>query len=275
VARLTAKIRLKELGFEAVDDVQIHEYDFQAYTHEIDEYKAFYELCDNPELAMILNAGMYVYAERHFVINHERCVTIDEDGVPRLTDYAWANLESCTLKFANVRINIQTDRGIFSDILYRGIYETFQKFRRENNEKSFEMARELAADFGQTITKQKDRNMTFTARLKELLDDEGINQMKFTDLTTLSKATYYRLLDESKNPSFHTIVSLCAGLDFDIDVTRELLQKAGLSFDGSVEHKAYSAAITNFTGKPIEVRNEFLRSLNLEGIKLLGDDTAK
>ena len=273
-SQMTTKRRLKELGYSAVNDIQINEYDFQAYTHEIDEYKAFYELCDNAELKMLLDIGMFVYAEQHFVINHEKCVTLDEDGIPRLTDYTRANLESCTLKFANVRINIKEDKRHFSDILYREkIYETIQRFRRENNDAAFEAAKELAADFITTAPRRKDQTVTFFQRIKELLDDEEINQAKFTDLTELSKTTYHRLIREESMPSFHTILSICAGLDFDIDVTAELLQKAALSFDGSVEHKAYAAAITNFTGKPIEVRNEFLRNLNIDGVKLLGGDS--
>ena len=273
-SRLTTKRRLKELGYSAVNDIQINEYDFQAFTHEIDEYKAFYELCENPELKMLLDISMFVYAEQHFVINHEKCVTLDEDGIPRLTDYTWENLDRCTLKFANVRINIKEDTRHFSDILYREkIYETFQRFRRENNDAAFEAAKGLAADFNTTMPRRREQTVTFVQRVKGLLDDEEINQVKFTDLTTLSKATYYRLLDESKKPSFHTVLSLCAGLDFDIDVTNDLLQKAALSFDGSVEHKAYAAAITNFTGKPIEVRNEFLCNLNIEGVRPLGEET--
>jgi hypothetical protein len=61
-SRLTAKYRLKELGYKAVENIQIHEYDYQAYTHEIDEYKAFYEICENSELRMLVSMGMFAYS---------------------------------------------------------------------------------------------------------------------------------------------------------------------------------------------------------------------
>jgi len=39
---------------------------------------------------MLAGTGLFTYAENHFVINHEKCVEYDSDGVPHLTDFAWA-----------------------------------------------------------------------------------------------------------------------------------------------------------------------------------------
>ena len=277
VARLTAKIRLKELGFEAVDDVQIHEYDFQAYTHEIDEYKAFYEVCESPELRMLLGTGMFTYADNHFVINHKKCVAADENGIPHLTDFAWANIEKCTLKFTNVRINIKQSDRHFSDILYRGkTYETFQKYIGKDNKDAFEFARELATDFQAKSPERTKLSVSFADRVRDIVDAKSINEMSFQNHTLLSKATFHRLQKEdSTRPTFHTVLAFCAGLDLDIALTTELLGKAGHTFDGSEAHNAYMMAITHFAGQSLDVRNEFLRTIEIKGVKLLGDDTAK
>jgi Zn-dependent peptidase ImmA (M78 family)/transcriptional regulator with XRE-family HTH domain len=273
-SRLTAKYRLKDMGYTAVDDIQIHEYDFQAYTHEIDEYKAYYEVCENKGLQFWVNSGIYVYADRHFVINHDKCVYMGDGGVPHLTDFAKANVEKCTLKFLNLRINIRDDKRNFSDILYRDkTYETFQKFYVQENDATFAFARELAAQYQASAPQNDKRNVPFAQRMKELLEAEEIGQQEFSERTLLSKATFYRIQDEkAKTPSLRTVVAICAGLDFDISLTNELLGKAGLSFDGGPIHNAYVAAITMFPGKSIDVRNEFLSNLDIEGVKPLGED---
>jgi hypothetical protein len=275
-SRLTAKYRLKDMGYAAVDDIQIHEYDFQAYTHEIDEYKAFYEICQNKELRLLVNMGLFVYADQHFVLGHEQCVYTSEDGVLHLTDFAKANLEKCTLRFANVRINIKESKREFSDILYRGkTYETFPHFNGKDNEAAFEFARELAAQYQAEAPAREKLTISFSQRVRQLMELKNINVMRFQERTLLSKATYYRLLDEKEKQSFHSVLSLCAGLDFDISLTTELLNKAGYTFDGSIAHNAYMMAITQFPGQPIDVRNEFLSNLDIKGVKLLGDDLTK
>lgn len=196
-----------DLRISDVDGIQIHEYDFTTYTHEIDEYKAYYELCENTELRQFVSAGFLTYADNHFVINHEKCVEFDDNNISHLTDFARANLERCTVKFQNVRINIKESGEKFSDILYSSkAYETFQRFKSTDNNTMFEFARELAVN---------------------------------------------------------------------IDITNELLGKAGYSFDGSEKHTAYMMAITQFAGKSILIRNEFLRNLNIKGLKLLGEKDAE
>ncbi|MCL1857667.1 MAG: helix-turn-helix transcriptional regulator [Oscillospiraceae bacterium] len=275
-SRLTAKYRLKELGYKAVENIQLHEYDYQAYTHEIDEYKAFYEICESPELHMLVSMGMFAYADRHFVINHEKCVSVDEDGIPHLTDFAWANLEKCTIKFSNVRINIKESNRLFSDILYRGkTYETFQKYNSNDNEAAFEFARELAADYQVKAPEREKLNITFSQRVRQIIEAKNINEMRFQERTKLSKATFYRLQSEKDKQSFDTILAFCAGLDLDIFLTQELLGKAGLSFNGGMAHNAYMLAITQFPGKSIDVRNEFLSNLDIKGVKPLGEDLSK
>jgi len=274
-SRLMAKYRLQELGYKAVKNIQLHEYDFQTYTHEIDEYKAFYEICESSEFRMLVGTGFFAYADKHFVINCEKCVSTDDDGVMHLTEFAWANLEKCTLKFYNVRINIKEDKRTFSDILYRGkTYETFQKYNSKDNEAAFEFARELAAEYKTNAPMREKLNITFSQRVKQILEIKKIDLDKFKEQTLLSKATYYRLQNEKDKQSFNTILAFCAGLDLDISLTTELLNKAGLTFDGGIAHNAYMMAITQFPGQPIDVRNEFLANLNIKGVSPLGEDIA-
>lgn len=275
-SRLTAKYRLKDLGYEAVGDIQIHEYDFQRYTHEIDEYKAYYEICDNKDLRMLVNSGLFIYADRHFVINHDECVSYDENGVAHLTDFSMANIEKCTLKFLNIRMNLKESGKNFSDILYRGkSYETFQKYDRKENGAAFKFARELAATYTVQAPEREKTRVSLCDRVQQIFEAKNIDPSGFQALTLLSRDTYYKLKRPDYKPAFETIIALCAGLDLDIIVTNELLNKAGYSFDGGEKHSAYMAAITQFLGKSILVRNEFLRNLNIKGVKPLGEKDAE
>lgn len=273
-SRTTTKYRLKELGYKAVEDIQLHEYDYKAFTHEVDEYKAFYEICDNAELRMMVSMGFFTYADSHFVINHEKCVSFDEDGIPHLTEFAWANLEKCTLKFANVRANIR-DRN-FSDILFRNeAYSIFQKYKLEYNKAAMEFARELATSHTEKTTERVKLRVSLCDRVQQIFEIKGIDSNDFQELTLLSRDTFSKLKKQDYKPAFETIIALCAGLDLDIFITTELLGKAGYSFDGSEKHNAYMAVITQFAGKSIIVRNEFLRKLNVKGVKPLGEKDAE
>jgi len=275
-SRLTAKYRLRDLGYEEVNNIQIHEYDFQAYTYEIDEYKAYYELYGNAELRMLVGTGLFAYADNHFIINHEKCITLDADGVPHLTDFAWANLDKCALRFANVRLNMKENGGRFSDILYRGkTYETFPKYNGMDNKTAFEFARELAEEFTAGATEREKVRVSLSDRVQQILVAKEIDPPSFQALTLLSRDTYYKLRRQDYKPAFETIIALCAGLDLDIIITNELLNKAGYSFDGGERHSAYVAVITQFTGQSILIRNEFIRTLNIKGMKPLGEKDAE
>lgn len=275
-SRLMAKYRLQELGYEAVENIQLYEYDYQAYTHEIDEYKAFYEICEKDELRMLLSTGYFAYADRHFVINHEKCVSADENGVPRLTEFAWANLDKCTIKFKNIRINIKENEGKFSCFLYRDqTYCTFPTYHLKNNEAMFEIARELAANYQSSVPIQETPNSSFFQKAKEFMELKNINSTNFQELTLLPKSDFsvfhsgkYRI------PNFRKILAFCAGLNLNISETEDLLKKAGLAFNGSTAHNAYMAAIIMFPGQSIDIKNEFLANLQIEGVSPLGADIA-
>lgn len=275
-SRQTTKYQLRDIGHDQVDEIQIHEYDYQAYTHEIDEYKAFYELCDNADLRMVVQTGFFTYADNHFAINHERCVTIGDDGIPHLTDFAWANITKCTLKFRNVRINVRENRSRFSDILYSSsTLEIFQKFRNEDNKSAYEFANELAAEFKAQAQERDLIRVTFTDRAQQIMSAKGVDSNDFQALTLLSRNMFSLFKKRDYQPSFRTIIAFCAGMDLDIHTTSDLLSKAGYTFGSSDEHSAYMTAISNFRGKSILVRNEFLRKLSIKGVEPLGEKNSE
>ena len=140
---------------------------------------------------------------------------------------------------------------------------------------AMEFARELAAQYKAEAPARQKLTFSFSQQVKQIIQAKNINVMRFQKRTLLSKATFYRLQNEQASHSFLTVLAFCAGLDLDIYITTELLHKAGYTFNGSVEHNAYMMAITDFPGQPIEVRNEFLKHLDIKGVLPLGEDTSK
>ena len=161
-------------------------------------------------------------------------------------------------------------------VQYGKAYETIQKYNKKYSKSSFEFARELtfesarnfAKDFKLKNSEQEKFRVSFSDRIQQILGAKNIKSSDFQALTLLSRGMFYKLKEQDYQPSFETVITLCAGLDLDICVTNELLQKVGYAFSGSEKHNAYIIVITTFQGYSIFVKNEFLKSA---GIKPLGE----
>jgi hypothetical protein len=147
------------------------------------------------------------------------------------------------------------------------------RFQRDDGA-DYEFAREFAADFAKNAPKREKVRVPLCDRGRQILTSMEIGPLDFQERTLLSRNTYYRFQKKGYTPAFETVITFCAGLDLDIRVTTELLSKSGHAFDESERDAAYMAAITAFSGKSIHVRNEFLKSLHLEGVKPLGEKDA-
>ena len=109
----------------------------------------------------------------------------------------------------------------------------------------------------------------------QIFEAKDVEAQGFQALTLLSRDTFYKLKKPDYKPAFETVIALCAGLDLDIVIANELLGKAGYAFDGGEKHTAYMTVITQFAGQSILVRNEFLKNLNIPGLKPLGEKDAE
>jgi len=132
-------------------------------------------------------------------------------------------------------------------------------------------ARKLSQSYMEKAPERKKLRVLLSDRVLQIFKAKGIDAQAFQTLTLLSRNTFYLLKKPDYKPSFETVIALCAGLDLDITITTELLNKAGYAFDGSEKHGAYETAITQFAGQPIHTRNEFLRNLDIAGVTTLGE----
>ena len=271
VSRQSVLIRMMETGYgEAAGIYQYGEdSDFHSY---ISMEDAFHEYSNNSKFQELVDSGLFKYIDGYFVINDSQYIEIDDDGRCRLTEYAWANLDECTLKFSWETVRKDSkDKHLPSEILHRDkADQKVSKCSASENEEIVKRAEELKRK-REEFEKQKAMhrlttpNVTCWEMMHSMIDTRGLSKTHFCSLTGLGEEVY-RKAEKNVNtkPSIRTIVAFGRGLDLGLPETEKLMQLAGHAFDESDEHQALKFCITGFSGKPIEDCNDFLESLGYE-----------
>ena len=97
-----------------------------------------------------------------------------------------------------------------------------------------------------------------------LINHKGWTKPKFCNMTLLDEYVFDRAVSNHKSPpGFHTLMSVCAGMDLDMDATEHLLGAIGVRLDNSKEGRAFDYIIRKMPGYTIHERNEFLRLLGI------------
>ena len=92
-----------EVGFSEAKAVSQFESINKSH-YDIEEVDAFFVYSTNAELRRLLNDGLFVYAQKHFVLNDPSYVFRTEDGKLELTQYALEHLDTCTLSFSWIEV---------------------------------------------------------------------------------------------------------------------------------------------------------------------------
>jgi hypothetical protein len=277
VSKLSAKIRMIDVGYKEVAGVYNFNNDARQYFSKIDREDAFYEYSDNEEFRKVIDSGLFVYADGFFVINDEKYVEIEGTGEYRLTDYAWNNLAECTIQFSYRRVNVSEHSLFHSDSFNRrnpDVYEKLPGYDVDRNVSIVGNAEELKrkrAEFESQYETHSELTQTFWQRAYEIMQTKKWNSAIFCDKTQLNEVVYSRAKNNHESlPDIRTCITICAGLDLDIELTNRLLALAGHALSNSVEHQAYGFIITSFAGKNLDERNAFLK---LIGVTTLGSKT--
>jgi hypothetical protein len=269
VSKQSAKFRMVELGYVGAREAYNYEDGSQPYFSNISPRDAFYEYCDNEKFRDIVDSGLFVYADEYFVINDEKYVTVESGGAYSLTDYAWNNLAECTLQFTYRCVNMPEHGKFHTDTFHRVNKEAFQNlpsYEPDRNVSVIGNAEELRRkqeQFESDYETHRALTPTFWERAHEIMEAKHWNTTIFCEKTGLEAIVYSRIKNNpDSNPKIRTVISICAGLDLDINMTDELLGLAGHRLSISREDQALAFAITGFRGKPIEERSAFLESLD-------------
>lgn len=267
VSRQSALIRMVETGFKEASSVYQYGKDSDRHSY-ISEEDAFHEYSNNAEFRTLINSGLFRYVDGYFVINDSTYVEEDEHGHPSLTDYAWANLDECTLKFSWQTVHREDNhRNLPFEFFHRAnADQKASSYNKDDNDAALLRAEQLerkTKEFEQqkAIHRMSAPDMTCWQMMNQIIETRGVSKPHFCELTGLGEEVYRKAKrnDDSK-PSIRTIVAFAHGFGLDLDNTKKMMQLAGHAFDESDEHLALQFCITGFAALPLEDCNEFLKS---------------
>ena len=271
VSRQSVLIRMMETGYK--DAAIIYQYDEESPYHGyLDQRDAFYAYRTSSEFRNLVDSGLFRYVDGYFVINDEQYIERNNEGKPTLTDYAWANLNECTLQFTWQPLRADEAKKHFPfDLFHRETGERkASKYDSKQSASAVQMSEALQKKREEFERQSAARKITGVNKtcwevIFEIVQSRGLSKSHFCSLTCLGEEVYRKAEKNiDTKPSLRTIVAIGRGLDLDIGTTEKLLQLAGHAFDESDEHQALKYCITGFSGMSIDDANEFLESYNYE-----------
>ena len=144
VSRQSALIRMTETGYPEAKSVlqAINEKDWHSYVSLED---VFYEYSTNDDFRKLLDTGRFKYVDGYVVINDDKYITTDEEGKATLTEYAWDNLDECTLSFSWQRIRRSAAKEILPQIIFHrdNDEQDVSKYDSEQNASVVQLSEEM------------------------------------------------------------------------------------------------------------------------------------
>jgi Zn-dependent peptidase ImmA (M78 family) len=296
VPKVSAKYRMVDLGFMSHEDsLEIYnddnigsfEWDFaerplivktsdHPLTRHITLEHAFYEFSRNAEFREILQSGHFRHVEDTFVINDQKYISKDENGVFKLTKYAIEHPQECTLIF---EYTVNTGYGKAINLNAVGLMDrvetAYKKLPRYTayvqNNAVFDAAKALdvvKADFD--IFAKERTNLApvsdFWERGEQIMAAKDIKTNAFKDRSGLDDPTISRIKHKKIAVTMRAGIAVCFGLDLGIKEASELLALAKLALNNDQECLAYEYVIINFKDCPLFEKNEVLKRFGVEPI---------
>lgn len=271
VSRQSALIRMTETGYSEAKSVlqAINEKDWHSHVSLED---VFYEYSTNVEFRTLLDSGRFKYVDGYVVINDEKFIQLDESGAATLTDYAWENLDECSLSFGWQRIRRATAKEVLPQIIFHRDNDErdISKYDSKQNASVVALSKEMQKkrkhfEQNEKIHKISTVDKNCWTYIYEIITIKGTSKPHFCDLTRLGEKNYRKAEKGLSNkPTVRTIVAIGVGLALDIDTVDNMLKLAGRSFMDTPEDRALKFCITGLSGHPIEDCNDFLESLGYE-----------
>lgn len=271
VSRQSALIRMTETGYPEAQSVlqSINEKDWHSYVSRED---VFYEYSTNEDFRKLLDSGKFRYVDGYVVINDENYITTDDKGKATLSEYAWDNLDECTLSFSWQRIRRSKAKEVLPQIIFHrdNDEQDVSKYDSKQNASVVQLSEQMQKERRRFEQNEKIHRLSITDKncwsyIYEIINIKGTSKPHFCDLTGLGEENYRKAEKGLKNdPTVRTIVAIGVGLKLDIETVEKMLTLAGRSFKDSPEDRALKFCITGLSGHPIEDCNDFLESLGYE-----------
>lgn len=253
VSKQAMRIRLEELGI--LDNAAP-----QQDRSRIDRLTLFDVFSTDRNLRRLLVSGAYRYVDGYIVKNEPEY--IENKGITkRLTEYAAAHLEECTVKFKTVQRKGKAKDSLLQRYQYSELEADCERAFTETELTSHR------SGFERFIKEEcEDELAPPQKKFCELLAPsvEHMTGTEFEELTGVRRVKLRKILDnEFNHPEVRTVMAICAGLNMDIVLTTELLRSAGHILLDTREHWAYKYIIVCCDGMQLYERNHILIALGV------------
>lgn len=271
VSRQSALIRMTETGYPEAKSVlqAINEKYWHSYVSRED---VFYEYSTNEDFRKLLDSGKFRYVDGYVVINDEKYITTDDKGKAALSEYAWDNLDECTLSFSWQRIRRSKAKEALPQIIFHrdNDEQDVSKYDSKQNAAVVELSKEMQKkrknfEQNEEIHKLSTVNKNCWSYIYEIINIKSVSKPHFCNLTGLGEENYRKAESGLKtDPKVRTIVAIGVGLSLDIETVENMLKLAGRSFKDTPEDRTLKFCITGLSGQSIDDCNDFLESLGYE-----------
>lgn len=286
VSKLSAKIRMVELGYEIaigaynyVDGRYVPPHSWKQgaitanQTYSIGVVDATIETLKNPRLHEQVLSGDYCYVESHMVINSPEYIEQDLWGNVRLTDYARHHMNECCLVFTiSVKSHSQEKRYVLECVLNRddmSVLSFQMDFSVDDNmsvqEKADKMAENRKKSEGLKKVLQSIAGLDFRDALVWLMSNpDTLTISELEQYSGLSGETIKRMRNKDDyQPSLETVIATCIGMQLNPKISFELIEKSGLRFVKTKElHLLYEQLLCTCFRRSIHECNELLGIAN-------------
>lgn len=274
VSKTAVKLRLIDVGYEEtigsliyIDDHYVKPHSFKKgsiksnQTYSIPAKDAAIQCLINPKLQ---NTEKYIYIDSHFVLDHPKYVSQNDEGETQMTDYARYHIDECCFAFElSIKNRIEEqyhkecflnrDKGstIEFDIVYTG----------GNKELDNEQRKQLIHDTVIEEAKLLDSlPNNYTQAWKIVLNWRGISQAELSRRTTIIEKTIGNIINGNTIGTINNIVLMCLGAHLPWDISKYLIDRSGTKLMLTNEdHILYRFVLQHMSSKTIDEIQRFLQ----------------
>ena len=245
VSRLSAKIRLVELGYDEaigafnfIDGVYVPTHSWEKgflknnQTFSVGVIDAGLQLLFHPELKKNVESGALIFVESHYCLNEPKYISHDVFGKLFLTPYARHHMDECCIVFeisAKVKagnqalsLNLVLNRDKQSDIQFN------ISCPDENNVTVEERADYIASHAQDVMDLLANFPSNLGETLKALMKWREISVEKLAEDSQLDVASISRIRSgKRENPTLKSVIALCVGMKLPPILSHKLIENAG------------------------------------------------
>lgn len=277
VSRTAAKIRMIDAGYEEaigtftyIDGRYVKPHKFKKgilqrnQTFSIGAEEAAIQSITNPEMAALVRHGSYLYIDSHFVLNHPRYITQDENGVTVLTNFARNNMEECCLVFdlsvksgckeryhSECFLNRDKTSDIDFEIKYCNGFEYATPERK---------AKILAETLADEMRVYNELPNSYNSSLKKVREWRDVTYKELAERTMVNERTIRRIVNGEEPGSINSIILICLGLHLPPKISSHIIRNSPFSLNfNNNSHIWYDFALTHLYPKSMDEIRAFLQ----------------